>query len=566
VGLSSEDSVRLPDVEELTIGCKVGMDSRTVDTASMLFSATERLRSKKGAGGRSALLNRLLLPIVAFVALIAAIETLLWMRFNPNLVERSGWLLHDPYKGEPFDRVEVREKLRNLEDSEPDIISVGDSSGFFSIQPTIVNRYTHGLKYVNLSTGANHAYDGYRAMAEYILQRSHHIKYVVLYVYPGLLPADGVIAAADLGSILFNNLISIRSFAAPPSAAFSPYAKTEFFEHRAHHASDPLTNHAGALQFISTARQTLGWLPEFDIRFSRLTGKIGFYPDERQAWYYQLGLTERSSINAIFSDFKSMVSSYGAQLVIAFAPFPRSALLPVDPNITKAEEQLARFQQNNPDVKFLFPLVTTFGSEKFGMYNHISREYTFLSSERIGRALGRLIEDPDSIPPYTAQFKGERSPKVSYRGNGAADARNLGVALAFYLYANTADRKYWDLLSKRVRDELEQDQAFGYMMEDAKARIADLKARGIDLTYDISRLTAKPVEMTGMVHCDSRDDIQWYQISGVMDFGYSSSVAKSTEPVSWPESSEIFIPTVFEDGMRKFDGFCSEPSLSTASQ
>ena len=242
--------------------------------------------------------SRLLLPIVLAVTLIGVAEILIELKFKPDLVERSGWLLHDPYKGESFDRIEVREKLLNLEDSEPDIISVGDSSGFFSLQPTILNRYTHGLKYVNLSTGANQAYAGYRAMAEYMLQRSHHVKYVVLYVYPTLVPTDEILAQGDLGTILYNNLISIRSYASPPSAALSPYAKLEFFQHRPHHAGDPLTNAAPALQFISTARQTLGWLPEFDVRFSRLMGRLAFNPDERRAWYHQFGFAERSSINA----------------------------------------------------------------------------------------------------------------------------------------------------------------------------------------------------------------------------------------------------------------------------
>src|SRR6266568_6101983 len=151
--------------------------------------------------------SRLFLPIALLVIVIGASETLIALTFKPNLLERSGWLLHDPYKGEPFDRIVVREKFRSLEDSDPDIISVGDSSGFFSIQPTIVNRYTHGLKYVSLSTGANQAYAGYKAMAEYMLQRSHHIKYVVLYLFPNLIPSDEVLAAADLGNILYDNLI-----------------------------------------------------------------------------------------------------------------------------------------------------------------------------------------------------------------------------------------------------------------------------------------------------------------------------------------------------------------------
>jgi len=77
-------------------------------------------------------------------------------------------------------------------------------------------------------------------------------------------------------------------------------------------------------------------------------------------------------------------------------------LLPNDPNVLAADQALERFQQRHPEVKFLFPLITYWGPEKFGTFNHISREYTFLSYERLGRALARL-RDPSSIPPYSAQ-------------------------------------------------------------------------------------------------------------------------------------------------------------------
>jgi hypothetical protein len=35
-------------------------------------------------------------------------------------------------------------------------------------------------------------------------------------------------------------------------------------------------------------------------------------------------------------------------------------------------------------------------------------------------------------------------------------------------------------------------------------------------------------------------------------------------PVKWPETSHILIPTVIEDGVRKFDGYCPEPSVIEA--
>jgi hypothetical protein len=47
-----------------------------------------------------------------------------------------------------------------------------------------------------------------------------------------------------------------------------------------------------------------------------------------------------------------------------------------------------------------------------------------------------------------------------------------------------------------------------------------------------------------------------------MTFTYKSPAAETAEPVRWPETSHIFIPTIVEDGVRKFDGYCPEPSLT----
>lgn len=504
-----------------------------------------------------------LIPAAIIIAVIGLIEFSLWQTFHPNFLDRSAWLLHDPYRGESFDRVMLYEKLRNLEDTNPDIISVGDSSGLFSLQATIINRYTHGARYVNFSTGANHAAEGYKAVTEHMLNRSKNIKYVVLHMVPQLVPSNALIKKSDLGGILYNNLVSWRSYASPPSAAFSAYAKKLFFEKRFMEPGEPMTTHAGALQYASTVKETLGWLPEFDVRFPRIDGVVEFYSDDRDTYASNLGIGETSTINYVLDDFDRMVQSHGAKLVIAFAPFPIPGIRPNSAELKIVDQQLERFQREHPDVIFLFPLITDFGREKFGGFNHISREYTFLSSKRLGEALGRLVNNPQSFPPYKAQFVDDGiRPKTTGTDTGPNDPVALEAALAFYLYANTADEKYWKLLSHRVQDELKKDQAFGFMMDDTRKRIADLTAKGITLSYDISQLQAVPAQMTGMPFCVNNPKFQWYHVSGAMIFGYDEKTIKSREPVAWPPISQIFLPTIVEDGIRKFDGYCPEPSLA----
>ena len=100
------------------------------------------------------------------------------------------------------------------------------------------------------------------------------------------------------------------------------------------------------------------------------------------------------------------------------------------------------------------------------------------------------------------------------------------------------------------------------MMEDATDRARSLATRNIKIDFDLSQLRATPVAITGLPHCNSQPGVQWVQIDGVMIFTYASPVLSSREPVQWPSTSHIYIPTILENGVRKFDGYCPEPSMT----
>ena len=513
------------------------------------------------------ILQRLVLPVLCAVAIAAIIEVCIGVVYKPAFWQRTTYLMYDPYIGENFDRVELYVRLSHLQDSNPDIISVGDSSGFFSLQSRVINRYMDGLKFLSLNTGANMAYAGYQGIAEYMLRRSDRIKYVVLYLYPQLLPQEGLFQVADLGPIVHEDLDGTTSYVTPPSAFLSPYAKYGLFEGRRFHTGEPLTNQMPALQLMSTVDDALGWLPEFDVRYDRVNGRECFFSDRRSGWYNHLGLTDPSSINANLDAFDKVVRRYGAQLVIAFAPVADRVLCQNDPNVAIADHALERFQREHADVKFLFPLITRWGIEKFGMFNHISREYSFLSSERLGKALDRLIRDPASIPPYKAQAKVPSSyPPITAKPTGSPDRRLLAPALAFYLYTSTADPKYDALLSRRVQDLLLEEPAYQYAMEDARTRAASLDSRGVKIGFDLSQMRATPVKINGLAHCGDMPGrpVQWVQLDGTMITTYNSRIAISREPMQWPESAHVYVPTVVEGGARKFDGYCPEPSMTAS--
>jgi hypothetical protein len=510
--------------------------------------------------------QRLIFPVLFAIGLAGIIEFAVDVHYHPGFWQKTTWLMHDPYRGEVLDRVVVYEKLSHFEDSDPEVISVGDSSGFFGLQSRIVNRFTNGHKYLSLNTGANQAYIGYQGIAEYMLRRSPHLRYVVVYTYPQLMPSQGLFKDADLAPILHNNLVGPMAMMTPPSAFLSPYAKFRIFDDLHFHIADPMSSSVPEMQLRATIDEALGWLPEFDVRFDRINGRGGFFSDRRPNWYQRLGWSDPSTINATLDGFERMVRSYGAHLVIAYAPAGARAVEHGDPNVAAADLALARFQAEHPDVKFLFPLITRWGTEKFGMLNHVSREYTFLSSERLGLALGRLFADPGSIKPYTAAYRDLPAyPPISAEAQGPSDQKLLKSTLALYLYASTADVAYKDLIARRDLRLLEGEEAFRYMMDDATARAATQKERGITIGFDLSQLRATPVRVTGMPFCTDQRDLQWVQIEGTMNFTYRTTQGQSLSvPVKWPETSHILIPTVVEDGVRKFDGYCPEPSMVEA--
>jgi hypothetical protein len=497
--------------------------------------------------------GRLIVPFCCAVALIGAVELSLQLTLRPMFLEKTNWLLHDPYRPEVFDRLVLYEKLSTLENTDPDVIMVGDSTGFFSIQPTIVNRYTHGLTVENFSTGANYAYDGYKAIAEYMLRRSTRIKFVVLYVYPTLLPSDEIIARADLGRIAYRDLISINSNLMPPSAALSVYAKFGLFQHQYYHKGDYLSNQAPYLEFANAVSDTLGWEPEYDTRFKRYVGQLSFYPKSEETWF--------DTFRTVLGDFDRMVRSYGAKLVIVFAPVPAYSFKPADADELALRLALARFQSSFPDVEFLTPLITTFSDEKFGMFNHVSREYTFLSSARLGIALRTLFDhnapDQKSILQQSVN-DGRRSISVNWHPLAIPNPAALRAGTAFYMYAATTDDTYRDRISKRVLGELSKEQAFNFMIQDARRRVADLRQKNIAFGFDLSGLEAEPVEVSGLTHCNTNQNIQWVHIAGVIKFHIQSQHFSGEESIRWPSESNILIPTVVEDGVQKFDGYCRE--------
>jgi hypothetical protein len=511
------------------------------------------------------------LAFVMAVVVIAVGELIINTKFEPTFWERTSWLLHDPYKGEPFDRLVLSEKLQALGTSSPDIITVGDSSGFFSLHPGVINRYLGGQKLVNISTGANQAFDGYYADAEYMLKRNRSIRSVVLYMHPNLVPVPTVLNKGDLGPIVATQINSVYGeFAAPPSAMFSYFAKMKAFTGNSVKRGDPLSSHLVYLQLRKVAPLTLGWMPEHDVRFPRFNGNPGFWSDRETQFDKKisvdqlkilLGLRDASFINYQLTRFADLCRRYGATPIIVFNPLPWTSSLLTTP-VRETIDALERFSKMNPDVLFPVPYITLWNSEKFAMFNHVSREYVHLSSVRLARALATISANPKAAAPFTAgRFSESDAPAVSIGSAEPASSDEMKAALGFYLYTATAGEQYRSVLSKRVLSVLREEPGFDALMEETRRRVDGLESNKdeIILGYDTTQLQAEIVAVTGIKHCGKARGVKWVRLFGTMNFTYKSHVhGLLTEPVSWPQSSNILVPILVEDGKPKFDGYCTE--------
>jgi hypothetical protein len=151
---------------------------------------------------------------------------------------------------------------------------------------------------------------------------------------------------------------------------------------------------------------------------------------------------------------------------------------------------------------------------------------------------------------------------VTWKAVSEPDKDALDAAMALLLYTGTTEESYRARISRRVLDLLAKDEAFGFMMQDMRDRIAALARNKRRFTYDSSQLKGRLAEVTGIAHCNTDPGVRWVHVSGVMNFGYDSVAGPRTAPTNWPADAGLFVPIIIEDGTWKFDGYCTEPSLA----
>jgi hypothetical protein len=320
---------------------------------------------------------------------------------RPSLVERSKFNLLDRFQSSV-----IFGKLNDFADSSPDIVQVGDSSGFHGVRPEIVMRHLGGLKYVNLSCCAGMGYRGYYGIADFMLRRNPGIKAVVLYVSLNNLPrADLIGGQHQLGEFIQNSLTTPFAYLSPPSVALR-----QRIVDRIERKGQARTDAVFTDDMRQSTREHNGWWAEHDRRlagekhvaFWRQTcGATGIKRWDDQGVYYVDG--QQSYMRTELERFASLAAQHGAKLVVLFHPFSCRGL---DGSFLDARREDVRvlLKQHPNMVALPKQILEPWPTEQFVSADHLRVGYEEENSKRVGKLLaGYLGIAPRSDAPAIAE-------------------------------------------------------------------------------------------------------------------------------------------------------------------
>jgi hypothetical protein len=321
------------------------------------------------------------------LAVIIVAEGVCAFALRPGIVERTKFNLLDRFQSSV-----IFGKLNEFADSSPDVIQVGDSSGFHGVNPDIVMRHLDGLKYVNLSCCAALGYRGYYGIADFMLRRNPGIKAVVLYVSLNNLPrADLIEGQHQLGEFIQNALTTPFSYLAPPTVALRQRI-VDAMEKKGQSRMDAV--------FTEAMRQSTfvhnGWWAEHDRRlagdkraaFWRATcGENGVKAIDEASYYARGG---QSYMLTELERFASLAAHHGARLIVLFHPFSCRGL---DANFLAARRADVRTLVSRHGNVSVLPeqILETWATEKFVSGDHLRVGYDEENANRVGQLLARAL-------------------------------------------------------------------------------------------------------------------------------------------------------------------------------
>jgi len=365
--------------------------------------------------------------ISSFKALLAALAIIGIVEAGYSAVDASSPVERSTYLNWNFNSDElfyihkalIYEKLRNALRDHPDVIQVGDSSGFHAIVPRVVDQYLDGLKYENLSCCANTGFDGYFTIADFALRNTRSIKAVVLYITWNNTPRDpttvetAVVGGDDRIRNAFGSL-------APFTSPFTLSARLDVVRpvyNLGHTLKQPGLQPFDAIwpDFIQFLRANRGWWPEHDAHqaaekqkqtFASFCGPTGVIARNNLAtdYTYDAFGIKRSWMQVELRRLADLTARHHAKLILLFQPYPCSAVTGDFIPFRKAD--IAAVQADYPNVVVPDPsLFEAWSAQWFTSMDHLRTGHEDAASRRAGRAIARALGLPPADPWQSAAPK-----------------------------------------------------------------------------------------------------------------------------------------------------------------
>lgn len=337
--------------------------------------------------------------LAALLALVA-IETAVLAVYKPSELDRTNFLQFSFAKDETPQRLFIFHKLIEFAHSKPSIVQVGDSSGFYGIEPSAVMRYLPpGVSYLNMSCCANLGYRGYLNVFQFMAERNDSIRYLVLHISPYAMPrqelwdSDGAALWQDttlkvFGSDLYREFISPWRLTHLPSLAFRREVTDRIYYINGlfNRPDRPFLNNPPYLEFLRLYKETRGWMPEPDIRINVPATEC---KPEQSAFFDIRRFARKTYIEEILDTYADQAARYRATLVVVFQPV--ACIFGTGQGSAQVRQGIMRFKMNHPEVEIPFPFIETWPSEKFSVEAHVKREYSNELGNRLGKAMAEIV-------------------------------------------------------------------------------------------------------------------------------------------------------------------------------
>ncbi len=354
---------------------------------------------------------------IAALVCIAAIETWFGVKFHPAMANRSNFRafgLEDNFVGDQMQHI-LYEKMALKTISKPDFVQVGDSSGFFSIIPDVVERYLPGMQYLNASCCATQGFNGYLALLRYNLRRFPSIKYMV--VYSGVLGAfprpsqwRNAPKALDMGAgITLKTLGEKMEKSLNPPWTWLDLPTNSLRESVLQHV---FLRHAYLRRYVNTPTgayeividgllRRQGYGLEMDHMTVGTLGANAYpcYTLNYDTFFDWRSMREKSYLDAFVEEYVALAREFHVVPILAFQVSPC-----VDAHATDVEKfraDLKRLQRRFPEFKVPFDVIDSYPENEFSVPLHVQRAVALDTSRRLGRALHAIVtgEQIKTEPP-----------------------------------------------------------------------------------------------------------------------------------------------------------------------